>query len=296
MNATQKAYLQLHLAVLLFGFTAILGKWISLNALALVWWRVLLTSLSLLALVKIGTLFQDLSRRQMLVLMGIGCIVGSHWVAFYGAIKLSNASIGVISMATTSLFSALLEPLILKRKFDWLEFGLSLLIIPGMWLVVNGIDVSMITGLLVGLFSAFLAALFTILNKSQVGKVEPLRITFVELGSATLFLSPMLLFNGFQNGFAGFWPLDGIDWMYLLILVLLCTTLGYVLALNALKHLSAFTSNLTMNLEPVYGVVLAWVLLQENKEMSPGFYWGAALIMVVVFSYPLLKKRFGEGG
>jgi drug/metabolite transporter (DMT)-like permease len=222
--------------------------------------------------------------------------VGSHWVAFYGAIKLSNASIGVISMATTSLFSALLEPLILKRKFDWLEFGLSLLIIPGMWLVVNGIDVSMITGLLVGLFSAFLAALFTILNKSQVGKVEPLRITFVELGSATLFLSPMLLFNGFQNGFAGFWPLDGIDWMYLLILVLLCTTLGYVLALNALKHLSAFTSNLTMNLEPVYGVVLAWVLLQENKEMSPGFYWGAALIMVVVFSYPLLKKRFGEGG
>jgi drug/metabolite transporter (DMT)-like permease len=295
MSATQKAYLQLHLAVLLFGFTAILGKWITLNALALVWWRVLLTSLSLLALVKIGTLLRDVPRRQILVLMGIGCIVGLHWVAFYGAIKLSNASIGVISMATTSLFSALLEPLILKRKFDWLEFGLSLLIIPGMLLVVNGIDVSMITGLLVGLFSAFLAALFTILNKSQVGKIEPLRITFVELGSATLFLSPLLLFNSLQNGTASFWPVDGLDWMYLLILVLLCTTLGYVLALNALKHLSAFTSNLTMNLEPVYGVVLAWILLQENKQVSPGFYWGAAMIMVVVFSYPFLKKRFGEG-
>ncbi|WP_373551616.1 DMT family transporter [Haliscomenobacter sp.] len=291
MTAAQKAYLQLHFAVLLFGLTAILGKMIQLSALVLVWWRVLITSLSLMLLINVVKLLKTLPRRQLLILMGIGTIVGLHWLAFYGAIKLSNSSVGVLAMGSTSLFSAILEPLILKKKFNALELGLGLLIIPGMALVVNGIDFSMVDGLVVGVIAALLAALFAILNKSQVANLDAMSITFVELSSACLFLGLVIVGSGLSKaGFPVMIPPHWSDWLYLLILALLCTTFAYVLSLNALKHLSAFTSNLTMNLEPVYAIVLAWLLLNEDKEVSSTFYWGAAVIMAVVFSYPLLSK------
>lgn len=291
MTAAQKAYLQLHFAVLLFGLTAILGKMIQLSALVLVWWRVLITSLSLMLLINVFKLLKTLPRRQLFILVGIGTIVGLHWLAFYGAIKLSNSSVGVLAMGSTSLFSAILEPLILKKKFNALELGLGLLIIPGMALVVNGIDFSMVDGLVVGVIAALLAALFAILNKSQVANLDAMSITFVELSSACLFLGLVIVGSGFSKaGFPVMMPPHWSDWLYLLILALLCTTFAYVLSLNALKHLSAFTSNLTMNLEPVYAIVLAWLLLNEDKEVSSTFYWGAAVIMAVVFSYPLLSK------
>lgn len=293
MTAAQKAYLQLHFAVLLFGLTAILGKMIQLSALVLVWWRVLITSLSLMLLINVFKLLKTLPRRQLLILVGIGTIVGLHWLAFYGAIKLSNSSVGVLAMGSTSLFSAILEPLILKKKFNLLELGLGLLIIPGMALVVNGIDFSMVDGLVVGVIAALLAALFAILNKSQVANLDAMSITFVELSSACLFLGLVIVGSGFSNaGFPVMLPPHWSDWLYLLILALLCTTFAYVLSLNALKYLSAFTSNLTMNLEPVYAIVLAWLLLNEDKEVSSTFYWGAAVIMAVVFSYPLIKTGF----
>lgn len=293
MTAAQKAYLQLHFAVLLFGLTAILGKMIQLSALVLVWWRVLITSLSLMLLINVFKLLKTLPRRQLLVLVGIGTIVGLHWLAFYGAIKLSNSSVGVLAMGSTSLFSAILEPLILKKKFNALELGLGLLIIPGMALVVNGIDFSMVDGLVVGVIAALLAALFAILNKSQVANLDAMSITFVELSSACLFLGLVILGSGLSNaGFPVIMPPHWSDWLYLLILALLCTTFAYVLSLNALKYLSAFTSNLTMNLEPVYAIVLAWLLLNEDKEVSSTFYWGAVVIMAVVFSYPLIKTGF----
>lgn len=295
MTATQKAYLQIHLAVLLAGFTAILGKMIQLSALVMVWWRVLITSLSLMLLINVFKLLRTLPRRQLLILMGIGSIVGIHWLAFYGAIKLSNSSVGVLAMGSTSLFSAILEPLLLKKKFNKLEVGLGLLIIPGMALVVNGIDFSMVDGLVVGVLAAVLAALFAILNKSQVGQIDALSMTFVELGSACLFLGLIIIGSGLTNGeFPVMLPPHWSDWIYLLILALMCTTLGYVLSLNALKHLSAFISNLTMNLEPVYAIVLAWLLLNEDKEVSSTFYWGAAVIMVVVFSYPFLNRKMRD--
>ena len=291
MTVAQKAYLQLHFAVLLFGLTAILGKMIQLSALVLVWWRVLITSLSLMLLINVFKLLKTLPRRQLLILVGIGTLVGLHWLAFYGAIKLSNSSVGVLAMGSMSLFSAILEPLILKKKFNALEFGLSLLIIPGMALVVNGIDFSMVDGLVVGVIAALLAALFAILNKSQVANLDAMSITFVELSSACLFLGLVILGSGLSNaGFPVMLPPHWSDWVYLLILALLCTTFAYVLSLKALKHLSAFTSNLAMNLEPVYAIVLAWLLLNEDKEVSSTFYWGAAVIMAVVFSYPLLSK------
>jgi len=291
MSAAQKAYLQLHFAVLLFGLTAILGKLIHLSALVLVWWRVLLTALSLMLLINMFKLLRTLPHRQLLHLIGIGTIVGLHWLTFYGAIKLSNSSIGVLAMGSTSLFSAVLEPILLRKKFNLLEIGLGLLIVPGMVLVVNGIDFSMVDGLVVGMISALLASMFTILNKAQIEKLDSLSITFIELSSACLFLGLVILGSSWYKGsFPVMVPPQWSDWGYLLVLALLCTTFAYVLALNSLKLLSAFTSNLTMNLEPVYAIVLAWLLLNENKELDANFYWGAVVIMAVVFSYPFLYK------
>ncbi len=286
----QRAYLELHLAVFLWGFTAILGDLIQLSALTLVWWRVFLTSLSLVFFVRIGRIVGEVGLRRFLLLAGIGVIVALHWVTFYGAIKLANASIALICMATTSLFSSLLEPLIVGRRFVWYELLLGLFILPGIWLIVDGVDAGMNVGIGVGLLSAALVSIFTSLNKKYIGSSNPARITFIELGSATLFLAPFLYALGGER----FWPAP-LDWVYLLVLALLCTTLTFFLSLRALSKLSAFASNLTVNLEPVYGIFLAYFLLDDAQELNPNFYWGTLLILAAVFGYTaamrLLRRR-----
>ena len=291
MNDVKRAYVELHVAVFLFGFTAILGSLIDLSALVMVWWRVLITSISLLFMVRVVKLFRDLPLKAILQFAGIGVLVAIHWLAFYGAIKLANASITLVCMATTSFFTAFLEPLIMKHKVRWYEIGLGILIIPGMALIVNSTEASMNIGIIVGLIAAFMAALFATFNKRLVGKSDEMSITFLELGSAWLFLSIVIpIYMSTSEEQLQFWPSSVMDWIYLVILALLCTTLAYVLALRALRHLSAFAANLTVNLEPVYGIALAWVMLNEHKELSPGFYWGVLIILVAVFSYPLLKR------
>lgn len=292
MNPTQRAYLELHIAVLLYGLTAILGDLIQLSAIVLVWWRVLLTTLGMLFLIKASQVFREMPRKLLWQFIGIGIIVGIHWITFYGAIKLANASIALVCFATTSFFTALIEPLLFRTKVKWYELLLGLLIIPGMVLIVNSIDVSMLTGIWVGLFSAFLAATFSVLNKKLIDKTHPYHITFLELGSACLFISLVLPFYFQQNPMKAFLPPTGLDWLYMGILVVFCTILAYILNLRALKHISAFASTLTINLEPVYGIALAWILLNENEELESNFYWGVVIIFVIVMGYPFIRKRF----
>ncbi len=294
MDHIRRAYLELHIAVFLFGFTAILGDLIQLSALMLVWWRVLLTAMSLLLLARVGKIFRDLPRRTILQYMGVGVLVAFHWLAFYGSIKLSNASIALICMATTSFFTSLIEPLVMRQRVQWFEIVLGLLIIPGMALIVSSTEASMNMGILAGLVSALLAALFATLNKRLIGRADEMSITFLELGSAWLFLSLVLPFYIIGGGHQLQLMPKGMDWVYILILALLCTTLAYVLALRSLRHLTAFASNLTVNLEPVYGIAMAWLLLKENEELPPGFYWGVLIIMAAVFSYPLLRRRMRQ--
>mgnify|MGYP000173834971 CR=1 FL=1 len=292
LTEERRAYLELHIAVLLFGLTAILGDLIQLTALVLVWWRVLLTSGSLLPFVKVRQLYTDLGAGLFWRFAGIGVLVALHWVTFYGAIKLSNASICLVCMATTSFFTSFLEPLIVKRPFRWYELLLGILIIPGMALVVTNIRTDMMWGVVAGLASAFLAATFATFNKKYLAQHHPPRITFLELSSAWVFLSFVLggmLMAGTDVG--ALWPASSQDWVYMLILAFLCTNLAYTLSLRALRHLSAFASNLTINLEPVYGIVLAWLLLNEQEELSPGFYWGVVVILLTVFSYPVIRRR-----
>jgi drug/metabolite transporter (DMT)-like permease len=292
MKPEQRAYFELHLAVVLFGLTALLGGLIDLSAIVIVWWRVLLTSISLLFLIRIRHLFRSLPLSTILSFAGIGIIVGLHWVTFYGAVKLSNVSICLVGMSTTSIFTAFLEPVFFRQKIKWHEVLLSLMIVPGMILVVNATDFSLLTGLWVAMVSALLSSLFAILNKKQISKTSELSITFLELGSAWIFLSLLIpLYSWLGNIHLNMRPPGWDDWLYLIILALLCTTFAYALNLKALKYISAFTSNLALNLEPVYGIILAWIILKENEELSTGFYWGVVIILLAVFGHPFLARR-----
>ncbi len=292
MQATHKAYLELHLAVLLFGFTAILGDLISVSALSLVWWRVLITSLSLMLLLKGLGFLQNFSREEKWRFAGIGILVALHWLTFYGAIKIGNASVALVGLATTAFMTALLEPLLLRTRFSRLELMLGIVIVPAMGLIVRDLEGDMLLGLAVALVSAFFATLFSILNKKWMGMHSPMQITFLELGSAWAFLSLLLPFYG--RGQGDFFPQDA-DWLYLLALSLLCTTLAYVLALRSLRVLSAFASNLTINLEPVYGILLAMWILGEQRELSRYFYAGVAVLVVSVLGYGFLKGKHKQG-
>ena len=293
LSDERRAYLELHFAVLLFGLTAILGDLIQLTALVLVWWRVTLTSASLAPLARPRHLWRSLPRKVILRFVGIGILVGLHWLTFFGSVKLANASVSLVCIATASFFTAMLEPLIVGRRFVWYELLLGLLIIPGMMLVVQNIETDMLSGVWVGLLSAFLVAVFATLNKKYIGDLDSIRITFLELSSASVFVAiviAILLLRGEELG--PLIPSRAADWFYLSILAFGCTSFAYVLALRSLRHLSAFASNLTINMEPVYGIVLAWVLLHENEELQTGFYWGVVIIIASVFSYPVLNRRW----
>ncbi|MBK9336641.1 MAG: EamA family transporter [Lewinellaceae bacterium] len=295
MDEKLRAYLYLHFCVFLWGFTAILGKLISLQALPLVWWRVLLCCATLWWLLPKAQM-RGLTRRAFWQMLGIGGLVGVHWICFYGAIKLSNASIAVATMAVTSFFAALLEPLLMRKKVQWYELALGILILPGMALVVGNIDLEMRAGFAVGILAALLAALFSILNKRLIDTAPPpaLVMSFVELFGGLVVCSLVL---PFALAFAPELQVEpqGWDWLWMLILAWVCTLLPYYLTLLAMRHISAFATNLTINLEPVYGVVLAGLFFQEHKDLAPGFYIGVGIILLAVFSHPFLTTRFRRG-
>jgi drug/metabolite transporter (DMT)-like permease len=288
MNDKSKAYLSLHFCVFIWGFTAILGKLISLQALSLVWWRVFLCSITLAFLVP-RVQWRSLNKSLFTKMLSIGFLVSLHWLCFYGAIKWSNASVAVASMATTSFFAAIVEPLMLRQKMKWYELALGILILPGMALVAGNIDFSMQKGLALGILGALLAAIFTTLNKDVVQKQAPpaLVMSFTELFGAWVICSMVIPFNKdivLQP--------QGFDFGWLLVLAWGCTVLPYYLSLLALRHISAFTANLTTNLEPIYGVLLAGIIFREDKDLGLGFYLGVTIILIAVFSHPFIKGRF----
>ncbi len=282
------AYIQLHIAVILYGWTAVLGGLISISAISLVWWRVMITSFSLIFFIGLGRRLLAIDKKKILIYMGIGVIVGMHWICFYSSVKMANASIALITMATTSLFTAIIEPLLFRRRFNSLEIIIGLMIIPCMILIVRNIDISLIEGFMVGLLSAFLASLFASLNKKYVEDATPYVISFLEMFGAFLFISICLPFV--INDIQAIMP-TSTDWIYLIILALLCTTLAFVLSMMALKHVSAFDSNLVINLEPIYGIGLAVIVLKEHEQLTPLFYMGGILLMLIVFSHPILAKK-----
>ncbi len=294
MTPHTKALWQIHLCVLLWGFTAILGKLITLPALPLVWWRMALVVLALLLVPRVWRGLRALPPRLLLAYAGVGVLVALHWLTFYGAIKLANASVAATCMALATVFTALIEPMVAHRKFSRGELLLGIAVLPGVALVVGGVSADMRAGIAVGALSALLVALFGSLNKRLVERADPLTVTAVELGAGTLALTALaplmpLLFPAFAGSLLVL-P-SGPDMAWLLLLAGACTLFPFALSLVALRHMSAFSAQMAVNLEPVYAIVLAMLLLAEQRELAPMFYAGVAIILAAVFAHPLLHPQ-----
>ena len=289
MNPTRKALFQIHFCVVLWGFTAILGKLISLQALPLVWWRMSLVAAVLVLVPRVWRGIGMMTPRLRLVYAGIGVIIALHWLTFYASIKLANASVAATCIAFGPVFLAVVEPLITRRRFDVRELLLGLAVIPGVALVAGGVPDGMRLGIVVGALSAFLVAIFGTLNKRFVEHGDPLAVTAIEITSGAVLLTvlaPLLPHSGAAI------PLPGArDAMLLLVLAVGCTILPFTLSLVALRHLTAFGAQLAVNLEPVYAIAIASVLLGEHHELGPRFYAGVALIVGTVLTYPLIVRR-----
>jgi drug/metabolite transporter (DMT)-like permease len=289
MTERTRAYIYIHFCVLIWGFTAILGKLISLSALPLVWWRVVICCATLWWVMPRAQL-RAVPRVWVYRLLGIGALIGLHWVCFYGAIKLANASVAVAAIATTSFFSAFTGPWLLKTRLQAYELVLGIVVLAGMFFISGYIDWSMRTGFGVGVLAALLAAIFSTLNKKAVeAALPPFAISFFGLSGACLTLTLLLPAFFYYLPDAPFWPQDN-DWWWLLLLAWVCTLVPYYFTLRSLEQLSPFSTNLALNLEPVYGILLAVWLFREDRSLSPYFYVGMALILAAVFSYPLLRK------
>ncbi|WP_243047329.1 DMT family transporter [Dyella sp. RRB7] len=288
MQAATQARWQIHFCVLLWGFTAILGKLITLPALPLVWWRMLLVVAALLLMPKVWRGLKAMPWRLRWAYAGIGVLVSLHWLTFYAAIKLANASVGATCIALGPVFLSLIEPWIARRKFDPRELLIGVAVVPGVAMVVGGVPVTMRLGIAVGTLSALLVALFSSYNKRLVEHGDPLTVTCIELGTGTVFLTllaPLLPHVG-----PAFVLPSAHDALLLTLLSFGCTLLPFALALVALRHLSAFGTQMVTNLEPVYAIVLAIVLLGEQRELDGWFYAGVAVILAAVFMHPLLGR------
>jgi drug/metabolite transporter (DMT)-like permease len=308
-----KALMALHFAVFLWGFTAILGKLITSNSVSLVWQRMTITAAVYLCLPPVWKHLKHTTSKDLLVFSGIGLIVLSHWITFYGSIKLGNSvSITLACLGSASFFAAIIEPLLLKQPFSQRNILMGLVVVVGIMVIYISLpEPSKISNLkttinyswaiATGLLSAALAATFTSLNKRYIDNAHPLTISVIEMCSGALLLT---LYFGFTNpsliAFPKFDPslltLDNLDkgpwdFVWIAILAVVCTNLTFYLGTYSLKQLSAFTSNLTVNLEPIYGIVLGALFFKENQQLGAAFYLGTAIILAAIFTQAYLSSK-----
>ncbi len=286
------SHLKLHFIVLIYGFTAILGKLISLPAAQLVWYRMLIAVIAFYLFIRWKKTDLAISHIQFFKLFGIGIIVAIHWITFFGAIKISNVSVTLGCLATVTLFTSLLEPFFFRKRINAVEVIVGLLIILGLYLIFR-FETRYSLGIIVALISAFLAGLFTVINKKMVMHQKASVISFYEMLGGLTGITLYLLFSGSANS-----PLtlpSPIDFIYLLVLGIICTAYAFAVQVDIMKHLSAYIVALTINLEPVYGIIMAYFLFGETEHMTGGFYFGTVIILISVLGFPLyhyyLRKR-----
>ncbi len=270
----------MHIAVFLAGFTAILGKLITLNEGLLVWFRLLITVGTLGIMLYYQKRIKAIPWGDMLKIFGVGVIVALHWVTFYGSVKYGNVSVALVCFSATGFFTAFFEPMILRRKLSVIEIGLGMMAIAGIYIIFD-FHPQYKLGIIFGILSAMGSALFPIFNKRLLVVYEPKTLTLYELGGGLLALTvlvPLYL----QKFPASYYVPTATDWLWLFVLAWLCTVLSFDLQLNALKKVSAFTANLTYNLEPVYGIILAFIFFKENENLHREFYLGVLLILLAV--------------
>lgn len=284
-----KYHILMHLIIFVWGFTGILGKLIKLNALELVWWRVLVAVISLFIGLKLLKMPMKIkSAKHLFSALGIGVFVAIHWITFYVSIQLSTASLGILCLSTATLHVTWLEPLIMKRKFSWIEFALGLIVIYGIYFVSANFSAKDYEALIYGLVSALAAACFNVFNGKLAQNVPSSAITFHEMIMAFAVMSGVLLFYGKIN--ADLFVMTWSDFLWLLFLGILCTSVAFLLTIDIIKRLGSFTVSLSINLEPVYTIILAIVILKENELLGKEFYIGSCIIIVVVIANALIKN------
>ncbi|SEC11612.1 EamA-like transporter family protein [Maribacter dokdonensis] len=280
--------LHLHFIVFIWGFTAILGKLITIDSLPLVWVRMGLATL-FIAIYLLFTKFSiKISRKTFWWLLGGGVVVALHWVTFFLAIKVSTVSVALAMMSTVAFFTALMEPFWYKRKIIGYEIFFGLLVVVGLYLIFK-VEAQYVFGMTIALISAFLAAVFSLINGKLVQKHRPSVISFYELGVGVLFLSIVLIAKGDWNMSLVVLPTS--DWIYLSILAVVCTAYAFIASVKVMKILTPYTVMLTTNLEPVYGILLAWFIFGSEEKMKPMFYVGALIILSTVIANGILKQR-----
>lgn len=287
-NDNLKSYLHLHLIVFIWGFTAILGALISLDALPLVWFRMLFAVGFIFVYIKWKKIPMQVSKKTLLQFLVAGFIIAMHWFTFFKAIKVSNVSITLACLSTGAFFTSLIEPIFFGKKVVWYEVFFGLLVVFGLYIIFN-VEGSYLEGMLLALTSAFLSALFAVINSKFVKTHNPTTISFYELGGGVLFLSIMLAFT---NSFSvSFFQLSVSDLFYLLILSSVCTAYAFIASTAVMKYLSPYTVMLTINLEPIYGIILAVLIFEDKEKMSTEFYIGAAIILITVILNGIIKSR-----
>lgn len=287
-SANSKNLFILHLTVFVWGFTGILGALISINAVQMVWYRVLIASISLFAYFLLSKTDIKISKKQFLQFFFTGSIVAVHWIFFFHAIKVANVSVGLICLSSVTLFIAVLEPLIKKQRISKGDIFVGLLIILGIYLIFK-FESHYTSGIIFGLLAALAASLFSTINATLVQKNHPSIIGFYELLGAFFWITIYRIFD--QSLLQESFNLSVADWFYLFILGTICTALAYVAGVSVMRTLSAFRVALITNLEPVYGIVLAFILFGTKEQMTGGFYLGSLLILAAVFLYPIYKRR-----
>ncbi len=293
-SARFQNYLHLHFIVFVWGFTAILGELISIDALPLVWYRMLLASGFIFVYIGFRKISLTISRKLFFTLFFAGIIIALHWITFFAAIKVSNVSITLATLSTGAFFTSVLEPIFYKRKLIWYEVLFGLLVITGLYIIFN-VEGDYFLGIMYALCSAFLSSVFSLINGKVAQEYNPTMVSFYELlsgvGIITIYLLGLTLFGNEMDGFTvSFFQLSTSDWLYMLILASVCTAYAFIGSVQVMKYLSPYTVMLTINLEPVYGIILAFLIFGESEKMSPQFYYGALIIIGTVLLNGIFKN------
>jgi drug/metabolite transporter (DMT)-like permease len=291
-TAEPKDYLQLHFIVLLWSFTAIIGKLISIPAVELVFHRTLMAFVALALIMYLRKQNFAIGGKEILKIILTGTLIAAHWILFFAAARVANVSVCLAGMATCSLWTSLLEPLMMRRKLSIVEVILGMLVIFGLYVIFR-FEFDHALGLSMAVVSALLAAIFSIMNAKFTIRHNPYMITCYEMLGAFIGTAAFLPFYASaglaEGGELRLIPAN-MDWVYIAILALVCTVYAYSVAVDLMKRFTAFAMNLTVNLEPVYGIVLAVLIFGKSEEMTPGFYAGTLIILFAVLAHPVINK------
>ena len=283
-----KDYLHLHLIVFIWGFTAILGALISIDAIPLVWYRMLLASIFIAIYFLIKRKSFQIDKKGLLKFLLTGAIIALHWITFFKAIKVSNVSVALVTMSTGAFFTSLIEPFFFKRKIKIQEIILGLLVILGLYIIFN-FESQYTLGIVYALISASLSSLFSVLNGLYIKKYKADTISLYQLFFGALCISIYLLFAGKFS--IEFFQLSTLDWVFIGILSSICTAYAFIISVKVMKHLTPYTVVLTLNLEPVYAIILALIIFGEKEKMNTEFYIGALIVLLVVLLNGILKNK-----